>query len=378
MKKNRRIIIEKSISRAMVHHANPRAARHFHVRAYRAQLQSLQVANDKMRRFIEVDQVAFTLWWQEEFAAQLGEQMKLESELNELLLLTEAIERYQDHYRGTAHRAYEVVMKARRDGKLDQVMRKIFDEEAALRPPQGEPAPLWRDRSPRLEEAREKPDAASSTHASSPDPTFEAIPSGEETTESYLKKIYREIVRLLHPDSKPGGSLSVAESALWHELQNAYKWKDLGRMEKVLEAVKGQKTAAIDFETIPIGDIIAMKEAISRKLNELRRTIKEAKKEAVWDFSERRQKRSFLSYLAASIENELLEQTMALTFQIDKLKKRLHTWSQASENRKQKGKGSPRERSESSPQGNPRTRRRPAADSFYAQRTQRDESPRGS
>ncbi len=322
----------------LVFHADPKAVRSYHVRTYKSQLQSLNNASEKLRRFVEIDQPAFTLWWQQEFAGELTQQMKLERILSDLELLTDAVEQYKVHYRCPYPRAYTVVLKAQEEGQLGALMRKIFAEIDQTHRDQYHIDILAREAQAERER-KVRPDTKAQEPRTAEDlpPQFEKIAAvtPEETTDHYIKKIYRELVVILHPDTREGGEQNTSEKALWLELQNAYEWRDLDRMEAIFKAVHGTITSALNFETIPIGDIVSMKEAVAIKLEHLRRDLKQAKKEANWDFQQKRQKRSFLIYLAKSIQNELIEHTMILEHRIEKLQKRVQSWETARTNQKQ-------------------------------------------
>ena len=336
MQKSRRVIIRSKVSSAVVQHPHPEAIRHQHINAYKTQLSSLKNANEKMRRYVEIDQPAFTLWWQQEFSDLLSAQMNLEKTFMDLQLLIDAVDQYRQHYGCSYQRAYNVVSKAQLEGTLAALMRNIFEEKDRTRQKAAKTAaslPLDDGFQAWFEQAKDQ-----ETKHSQSAPPIQEIPSQtpEETTDNYIKKIYRDLVRHLHPDAKDGGEQSTEEKLLWLELQNAYEWRDLDRLEGIFRALHGQMSAAIDFARIPIGDIFAMKEAVAKKLNLLRRELKEAKKEANWDFENRRKKRSFLHHLAKSIEHELGSQTMLLEYRIEKLQKKVHSWSSARKNQKQK------------------------------------------
>src|SRR5262252_1495416 len=53
-----------------------------------------------------------------------------------------------------------------------------------------------------------------------------------ETIDPRIKKIYRRLVRRLHPDLRADGDATV--SSLWHEVQEAYAAGDVARMELLL------------------------------------------------------------------------------------------------------------------------------------------------
>jgi len=49
----------------------------------------------------------------------------------------------------------------------------------------------------------------------------------------YLKSVYRQLVRILHPDTNK--SMTNEQQDLWHEVQEAYAWCDIQRLERLLQ-----------------------------------------------------------------------------------------------------------------------------------------------
>ncbi|MCX6129140.1 MAG: hypothetical protein NTX25_08785, partial [Proteobacteria bacterium] len=117
-KKTKQIILPKTTSKALVIHGCPDQVRAQHLKAYQLQLASLSKANQKMRHYIEIDQPAFTQWWQQKFSDLLTIQVGLEKTFNDLLLLSDAVENYKSHYKCTHQRAYSIVIKAQSNGTL--------------------------------------------------------------------------------------------------------------------------------------------------------------------------------------------------------------------------------------------------------------------
>ncbi len=329
--KKRRIIRELSVGPSgLTPHSDPESVRAIHIKAYKSQLSSLNKANEKMRQYQEVDQPAFSLWWQKEFNSELLQHIELEKTYNDLQLLIDSIEHYKMHYAVSNLEASTVVGKAHAAGKLGNVMRKIFEEVDALRKkqdrerqkrkPSREPETFFQSLFDELNEEREDERPPSQDHR-----TFGAE-GPEDKTEDYLKRIYRDLVRLLHPDAASSREQSREEKALWHELQNAYEWRDMERMEQIFHAVHGKGAVAIDFNSIPIGDIVSMRATLEKNLKTVNRTIREAKKAPVWDFTVRSKKRSFLKYLSQTFQEELEEQTMMYEMRIDVLREQLEKW----------------------------------------------------
>lgn len=333
--KKRRIIRELSVGPSELKpHIDPDSVRKIHIKAYKVQLSGLNKANEKMRHYLEVDQPAFSLWWQKAFNAELLEHIDLEKTYNDLQLLIDSIEQYRMHYGVTYLEASTVVSKAHAEGKLGDLMRKIFEEIDALRKKvaghsrrqtqshtkASEPEDFFQSLFEDLNEERDE------DRSDRRDPRRGSRELPEDKTDDYLKKIYKDLVRQLHPDATSGREQTLEEKSLWHELQNAYEWRDMERIEKIFHAVNGKGAIAIDFLTIPIGDIVAMRESLEKNLKSVNKSIRDAKKAPVWDFTQKSKKRSFLKYLSQTFQEELEEQTMMYETRIDVLREQLEKW----------------------------------------------------
>jgi len=311
----------------LILHSNAEAIRSKTIKAYKAQVTALRKANEKMRQFVEVDQPAFSLWWQHEFSDELLNQMELERTLGDLSLLADAIEQYREYHRISFQDAHAIVSKAHADGTLPALMRELF--EAIDRGRETHRKTITETLDEEFFQALfdEFEQATGKTSQDPFDPPRSAPRPSESTTDAYLKKMYHDLVMKLHPDASKGEEQSPEARRLWHELQNAYQWRDLERMENIAKVVFGKGAAPIDFKTIPIGDIFAMKEALGRNLKDVNRELRQARQEITWDFENKRKKRQFLEALSESIEEELLEHTLLLEHRIEAVKNQLKSWS---------------------------------------------------
>lgn len=292
MGKKKRIVIRPSLSRALIVHPDPPAVRSFYVKAYEEQLRLLGKATEKLRHYFDVDQPAFTLWWQQHFSEELTLQMQLHEERERLLVLI-----------------------------YERLKQKQIDEEKKSEPRKKQKPP-----------PTEKQDQEQQPHIArdAPKPQGEA----EDKTESYARKMYHELVRLLHPDAQGQSELSEEQKRQWAALQNAYQWRDLDGMERIYAAVKGQAAHAANFGKLPISDIIAMKDKLSEKLGSLKEELHELKKEANWNFEKRRTEHGFLRQIARAIEFELREESSTLREEIHRLKAQIKAWAQAAKKKK--------------------------------------------
>ncbi len=329
MTRVRKIQTKTQGKQGLILHPNSEAIRTKTIKAYRAQITALRKANEKIRQFVEIDQPAFSLWWQQQFSEELHNRIELEKSYEELQLLADSIEQYRDHYRTSFPEAHEIVSKAHNSGTLGELMRAVFEQidksRAGHRKKVSETfgedffQSIFEDYEAR--EAKGHPNKYESRLQTDSDS------ASASTSEGYLKKIYHDLVLRLHPDAKNGAEQSAEDKILWHELQNAYQWKDLERLETIAKAVFGKASIAINFKTIPIGDIFAMKEALAKNLRDVNRELRQARREPTWDFENKRKKKGFLQHLSESIEEELLEHSSMLEYRIDAVRDQLKAWS---------------------------------------------------
>jgi hypothetical protein len=310
-------------------------SRNFHIKQYKAQLNLLNKANEKIRQHVEVDQPAFTLWWQQEFADELNRQVELEKEYMDLRLIMDSIEQYKTHYTVSYREASAAVTQAHLAGKLTELMQKIFEEIDAIRNQHKKRRRVKSETDEEifqrilddLNEQREAQERSQERGRGRERERKIQGASAEETTDGYLKSIYKDLVRLLHPDAKGGDEQTPEEKVLWHDLQKAYEWRDIEKMESIHRAINGEGSRAIDFAKIPIGDIVAMKEALVKNLKAVNRDIRDAKSSPNWEFKVRAKKKSFLKYLYSSFEDEMIRQTMVLEMSLEEVQRKLRQWS---------------------------------------------------
>ncbi len=96
-----------------------------------------------------------------------------------------------------------------------------------------------------------------------------------------LKKVYRRVVRLIHPDRLEEQTASVKN--LWQRAQDAYRRKDLdtlGGIETLL-VFQNQKTA----RQKPIGDLKTAHRLVKDQVKERRKNLRRLRKGPAWGFS---------------------------------------------------------------------------------------------
>ncbi|MBP9889061.1 MAG: hypothetical protein KBF93_22390 [Leptospiraceae bacterium] len=143
--------------------------------------------------------------------------------------------------------------------------------------------------------------------------------SGKTTAEDRIKNIYRILVRKLHPDFQT--EITPHMQSLWHEVQSAYKAKDLERLETIL-AISNIQTG--DFsEEISVSQILNVQSEYKNQLKSLRAQIRKARKRVEWGFS----KITNTQPLSKKIKTDLKLELNQHLFHIQQFEKQLQAWS---------------------------------------------------
>ncbi len=171
-----------------------------------------------------------------------------------------------------------------------------------------------------------------------------------EHLEARIKEIYRRLVRQLHPDLNR--KQTARERELWHEMQAAYRDRDLER----LEAVSGRLEVGLNgaSSSLPVQIILRMVRDLRDALKGLRGALNTARKSPAWNF--RTKAADLVKYEAKrrqQLESEHAKLTQQLAYRTMELAD-LETRSKRSAPRQaQKAKAKPaaRKRSPAAPQG---------------------------
>ena len=141
----------------------------------------------------------------------------------------------------------------------------------------------------------------------------------KSSVEDRIKNIYRILVRKLHPDYQ--AEITPYMQSLWHEVQEAYKAKDLERLETML-AISNIQTG--DFsEEISVSQILNVQSEYKSQLKSLRAQIRKARKRVEWGFS----KLTDTKPLSQKIRSDLKMELKSHQFHIQQFEKQLQAWS---------------------------------------------------
>jgi len=267
-------------------------------------------------RFERKDKPAFGRWWAREFGALLSTAREVETQISNCQTLIHEVEMEMRRGFQDAHGAYVRVMfrranpsavptedEAAGSGEGPESPRKLsdFEKEALfqewIRSSLGTSPEKMDDaayaatfeafkshmfRSP----AEERPQKVGRFAKKPPfSPCEGSIPlrSIEEPAtpvDSRMKKLYRRLVRRLHPDLRADGSAAV--SGLWHEAQDAYAAGDVARME-ILLALSDIETKSTASQSL--SQMYALRAKLERALWALEKSLLEAEGEDAWNFA---------------------------------------------------------------------------------------------
>jgi hypothetical protein len=301
------------------------ARRHAERVAYNRAAEALEREGRRRRRFEDDDKPAFERWVEAEFAEELTALREAEQRVSELRILVSDVRRYAELTGVSERRAYELITAARKAGREEALWQdafgKLSDEERDEAHEEAERA----DR----EEARSRQGERPGSDWKE-DELGIGRPRGGAVTD-YLKGLYRKLVRALHPDVQPDGG--KATEKLWHEVQSAYEWADVQTMERIYRSVVKDTEAKVEFslETCPIGEIIALREDMERRLERLVRETEPLKRHPAWDFAATRKSPRRLAKLAAQVEDDMASD-LAQTVRVgDMLAKVVARWERSDE-----------------------------------------------
>ncbi len=269
---------------------------------------------ETLRTFEEADKPAFAAWFDLEFPAFLEEYRSLDLEVQELQCRVGKVFAYSEMH-GVSHRnAYRTLQDIELYGEEEE----LFDERA-------EPEENFDQDS--KESKKESQSSASEVRQTAP------------TT--HVKSIYRQLVRKLHPDLREIST--ERETQLWHEVQKAYTWRDIQKLETILKELDGGENAELDLSYVSIGDLIEFQREIQRRLGFLRYRVKNAKKDPSWEFAKTSQDPKQFKLLKKKLAEQLEKDRLNLKNVKTSLEEQLDSWENSTHkvrnhNRKSKPK----------------------------------------
>lgn len=166
-----------------------------------------------------------------------------------------------------------------------------------------------------------------------PPQNFTATPAPEKFAEARLKELYRLLVRRLHPDMRADGDAEV--SAIWHEVQEAYRTGNVERLEMLLAL--SELEADTFGEGTSLSQMRSVLAELRRSYNALQRNLRAAKADPAWNFAQRKDH----PMLARRMTSDLKRIITDLEHHLESLEAQIAHWAKppAARRRKKSGKG---------------------------------------
>ena len=318
---------------ALILHPNPHAVRVQHLRKYKSQLKSHTTQSEKIRHFENTEVHEFLAWFRIQFAEEEKTQAAQKHEYIELELIVGATEDYKRFIKCSYKTAYEAVRNLYKNGELLQFMVDLENKQREKNNSQkknqnSDPFKnLFEDFFNNDDDDDNQDQNGENSHwqfgfGSGSD---RRAPTQKNTaSQNYAKCLYREIVPLLHPDTN--ADQNATQRTLWHELQSAYKYDDVTKLEEILLVVKGRKSETFDFEAIPVGDIFDMTIDLQKKTKHLQKVIKNLKNDIAWNFSENKKDRKFVKDILENIKDDFESAFFQLQFELQNLNQTIESW----------------------------------------------------
>ena len=253
---------------------------------YGARCREAEDAGARLKTFEEREVPAFTAWIDREFEREIARLRQEQAQVCELHDLVMDVERYAAWTDVSLGVALDRIRRAKAEGTEAELWREAsgedFEEEAQdLEDDEGD-----QEFARRFAEAFDDAFGGDAGHGRQGATKRHPPQSRDDRTgQDYLKSIYRQLVRVLHPDTNPDRT----DRALWQEVQDAYSWGDVARLERLRQAVLKGGERGLNLDFAPIGDIIGLRKSVESRLRKLKTSLKSAKAHPAWDFLQARE-----------------------------------------------------------------------------------------
>ncbi len=278
-------------------------------RDYEKVLRDLDVAKAEAERFESEDKPLFAQWVNSNFGALLTEIRELQEKLFHAQGLVEEVqdEFFVGNYR-SINKAYKNVMHRREHPEeREEEVRQAEEEEAEFRK--------------EFEEAFKKTEDEFWKHFKGDSDEFNPPPRKAEAKKGgRLKDLYRNLVRLLHPDK--GAKRSKKEIEWWHQTQDAYQTGNVEQLELILTLVEMENRGSKDATVSVLAQLTS---EFKKSLKALKRKISVLKKELAWNFS----LLPDCSSLFVRVRNELQADRDRMLWLLQKYEQQIRTWETA-------------------------------------------------
>jgi hypothetical protein len=346
---------------------------------YRTCCRNLDRTAALLRSFEEKTRPLFEQWFERELAGPLHSLRTLQRQLDEAQRTLSDVEHYAVMMQVSRLRAYQRLMEARATGQEEAYWAEAMAEQSAREARLARAADessqsaaafaaafaeefikefeAWSQQSPdevdkvdefsRNDRARQRRQETNPWHDhhgehSKENATAESSGKGRPDTasprsarehlrdksgEEYLQALYRKLVRALHPDTHDG---QVAPNPqLWQQVQDAYVWGDTETLERLYRQILHGEAPALDFASMPIGDIIKLRQKVEAKLRKLRHELNEAKTHPAWDFSLAPRGRNHRDHLKRSLAAAIASDDRQMRAALSVIQRQFARWAKS-------------------------------------------------
>lgn len=271
--------------------ANLDQVREAQLAAYQEQRAELERLSKTLQRYRETDTPRFSQWVREEFAELIQTSYELGAEVQKLENRVQNVLNYAICAGLDERHAFWALEKARAAGTEEALWNEAMRKDTA--PP------------------------AQETLA-------EYAPNANDEPPSRLKSLYRQIVRLLHPDRI--ADPQAFDRRTWQDVQEAYRRGDLSRLEQLFEAAKVGQAAPSQSAEAPIDDLLTMRRDAERAMQSIKAELKRAKANPAWRFHSLLKDKWRLSVLRGQIAEELASDIAELEKKRERCERKLAAW----------------------------------------------------
>ena len=239
-------------------------------------------------QFEKKETPAFVQWLHAQCRSTITQINTLQGEIGPLQNTLYLAEELSDFYpnRTIKECADAAVHYIETSGKIPEGFELFFEEALSSEENEGDPFDSFDQEDPDDEEAEaarrffdslmDDLDDECTSDFSNPS----ASPAETEKEETSIKKLYRKIIRKLHPDRT--GSFTPEQQELWHATRNAYEMRDLETLQHI-EA----NCDLLDDQLIRFASVSSIQSGVTfykRTNTQIRRTLRQMKQQPEWGF----------------------------------------------------------------------------------------------
>lgn len=317
-------------SRALILYPDVDSLRRDYIRNYHSQAQFLKEVLQHLQDHEERDMPAFRRWFDGTFVKEREALFDTVRQVEVLEDIFAAAEDYRECKGGTWATALIKVKEASDQGALDELMEAVAKElaEESSWASELDDEDAFKKEFYDLLFGEEDEHVGFSAHEVEDDfegsfygekwserPNDEQeCPSPSKERDSHFKALYRKLVKKLHPDFCP--DQTVVQKAIWHELQRAYEWNDLSKLEELDRKLNGAAAVGLDLWLLPLAELAFITRQLTGQTLAGRQRLERESSMESWDFvrftTDRRHLEKLKTKIKRSLEFELEMAAMTL------------------------------------------------------------------